>query len=208
MKVSADALRAKGLLPVICYGKGHESLALAVGRVEFTKAWREAGESGTVTLAVGDEKISTLIHDVAVDPVTSTPTHADFLVIDLNKPIRVHVPVEFTGEAPATKSGLGALAKVLHEIEIEALPKNVPHTIEVDLSVLSELGSQIHVSDLKFDAGVTLVTDGEEVVAAITGIKEETEEPAAPVDLSAIELSEKKGKKEEEGGAEEPAAAE
>ncbi len=197
-KTSADAMRLKGLLPVVCYGKDQAATALGVTLIDFQKVWREAGESTTVTLAVDGKNISTLIHDVSVDPVTGVPIHADFLAIDINKPIRVHVPIEFTGEAPAVKSGLGTLAKVLHEIEIEALPKNMPHAIEVDMAALTELGSQIHVKDLSPGSGVTILTDGEEVVAAINAIKEESEEPSAPLDLSAIEISEKKGKKDEE----------
>jgi large subunit ribosomal protein L25 len=85
---------------------------------------------------------------------------------------------------------------VLHEVEIKALPNDLPHGIEVDISVLENADSQIHASDLKLPKGVTLVTEAEEVVASISVAQEETEE-AAPVDLASIEV-EKKGKKEEE----------
>ncbi len=141
----------------------------------------------------------TLIHDVAYNPVSGEPIHADFYVVDQTKTIQVPVHLEYVGEAPAEKAG-GVLVKVLHELEVEALPKNLPHEIEVDLSVLVNIDSQILVQDLKLPAGVTAVNEPEAVVAAMSEAKEEPEESAAPVDLSAIEV-EKKGKTEEEGEA-------
>jgi len=90
---------------------------------------------------------------------------------------------------------LGSLVKVLHEIDIEALPKDLPHNIEVDVSGITTLEDLIHVKDIKLPKGVTLVTDGEDVVALVAAAKEEVEEVV--VDLSAIEV-EKKGKKEDE----------
>ncbi len=99
----------------------------------------------------------------------------------------------------AVKNGLGNLVKVLHEVEVEALPKDLPHNLEVDISKLETVESQIFVSDIKLPTGVTMITGGEEVVASIVLQVEEKEEVIAPpVDLSAIEV-EKKGKKEEEG---------
>jgi large subunit ribosomal protein L25 len=89
--------------------------------------------------------------------------------------------------------------KVLHEVEVRALPADLPHGFEVDVTSLATIDAQIHVKDIKLPKGVTMVTDGEEVVALIAAFKEETEE--APVlDLDSIEV-EQKGKKEEEGEA-------
>ena len=85
-----------------------------------------------------------------------------------------------------------------HEIEIEAFPKDLPHSIEVDVSSIVDFDTQIKVGDLKLPAGVTAKTDADEVVALAAAAKEEVEEVAAPIDMSAIEISEKKGKKEEE----------
>ncbi len=86
--------------------------------------------------------------------------------------------------------------KVIHEVEVKGLPKDIPHTLGVDVSGLETLENQIHVKDIVLPVGVEMITEGEEVVALVTTIKEEKEE-SAPVDLSAIEV-EKKGKKEEE----------
>jgi large subunit ribosomal protein L25 len=190
-------IRAKGSIPAVFYGAGKESTPISVPLVAFQKALKEAGESSTIELRLPEETVDVLIHDIQFDPVKDTPVHADFLVIDMKKPIEVDVELEFTGVAPAVKNGLGSLVKVMHEIQIKALPKDLPHSIEVDISSLETLENQIHVKDLVMPKGVTCLSDENEVVALVAAGKEEVEEVAA-VDLSAIEV-EKKGKKEEEG---------
>lgn len=190
-----DDIRGAGLVPAVFYGFGKESTSISVPAIEFIKIFREAGETTTVTLDVDGEKISTLIHDLQKDPVTGVPTHIDFLVVDMNKEAEVSVPVEFTGLAEAEKTGVGMVMKVMHEIEVRALPANLPHSIVVDLTPLATLSDTIHAKDVVLPSGVTLVTDGEDVVASVSAFVEEKEE--APVlDVNAIEV-EKKGKKEE-----------
>jgi len=181
-----------------------ENTLISVPSILFTKILKVAGESSTIVLEIaGDKetdkptKVDVLIHDLQVDPLKGFPVHVDFLAIDMNKAIEVSIPLEFVGLAKAEKDGLGALVKALHEIEIEALPKDLPHSITVDVTGLATLEDQIHAKDLILPKGVTLITDGDEVVALVTAAKEEVEEVAAPVDLASIEV-EKKGKKEEE----------
>ncbi|MEI6280473.1 MAG: 50S ribosomal protein L25 [bacterium] len=196
--VKLDTLRKGGEIPAVFYGAGKESTSISVSIVEFKKVWREAGESSAVKIGMLKGDIDVLIHDVQVDPVTSEPIHVDFLAIDMKKKIHVKVPLEFIGISNAVKSGIGNLVKVVHEIEIVALPADLPHNLVVDISSLETLENQIFVSDIKLPTGVTAITHGTEVVASIIAQVEEKEEVAAPVDLSAIEV-EKKGKKDEEG---------
>ncbi len=198
-EVKNDDLRSEGFIPAVFYGLNKQSTPISVNGKEFVKALKEAGESTTVTLDLGNEKVETLIHDVQVNAVTGVPLHVDFLVIDMNKKIQVAVPLEFDGVAGAVKNGLGVLVKVLHEIEIEALPKDLPHELHVDISRLENLDSHISVADLSLPAGVVAITPGTDIIASIAVMQEEKEEEV-PVDLSAIEV-EKKGKKEEEEGA-------
>ena len=143
---------------------------------------------------MGDNNIDALIHEVQVHPVTEEPIHVDFLLVDMNKKIKVNVPLEFIGISNAVKNGLGNLVKVLHEVEVEALPKDLPHNLEVDISKLETVEDQVFVSDLKLPAGVVVITNEHDVVASIVLQVEEKEEVAPPVDLSEIEV-EKKGKK-------------
>ena len=196
------AIRNNGMVPAVVYGAQVENTLVSVLSTEFIKVLKSAGETSTIVLDIvgatekeKSTKIDVLIHEVQVDPVKGFPIHVDFLAVDMNKPVEVTIPLEFIGIAKAEKDGLGTLVKVLHEIDIEALPKDLPHNIEVDVTVIATLEDLIHVKDIKLPKGVTLVTDENEVVALVAAAKEEKE--VAPVDLSAIEV-EKKGKKEEE----------
>ena len=205
LNTKTDALRKSGEIPAVFYGMGKPSSSVSVPLTLFKKVWREAGESSAVKIEMTGEKgltdisdIDALIHEVQVDPVTGEPIHADFLVIDMKKKIRVNVPIVFEGISNAVKNGIGNLVKVLHEVEVEALPGDLPHNLIVDISKLETLEDNVVVSDIKLPAGVIAVTNGNEVVASIIVQVEEKEEVVAePVDLSAIEV-EKKGKKEEE----------
>ena len=189
-------IRKAGLVPAVVYGAGRTAENVTVTAREFTKAFKEAGESTTLTLEMPKGKVTVLIHEVTLDPIRSVPNHVDFLAIDTSKPIEVAVGLEFVGVSPAVKGSLGTLVKVLHEVEVSGLSKDIPHTLEVDISKLDVLDSHITIADLKLPAGVTAMGNPTDIVAAIASIKEEKEEVSA-IDFSAIEV-EKKGKKEEE----------
>jgi len=197
-------IRSNGMVPAVVYGARVENTSISVPSIAFVKLLKEVGETGTVVLEIADSegsktsKVNVLIHDIQMDPVKGFPIHVDFLAIDMNKPIEVTVPLEFINIAGAEKDGLGTLMKVIHEVEIKALPKDIPHSLSVDLSILKTLEDQIHVKNISLPSGVEMLTDEDEVVALVSEIKEEIEE--TPVDISSIEV-EKKGKKEEEGEA-------
>ncbi len=201
-----DDLRKSGRIPAVFYGAGQKTSSIILSTIEFKKIWREAGESSAIVVSTPSGEINVIIHEVQVDPVTSEPIHVDFLAIDMKKKIKIKVSVVFEGISNAVKNGVGNLVKVLHEIEIEALPADLPHNLIADISKLETLEDSVLVSDIKLPAGVTVVTNATDVVASIIAQVEEKEEVVAPVDLSAIEV-EKKGKKEEEGevGTEAPA---
>ncbi len=182
-------------IPAVVYGPKQEPLSISLSLLEFNRLLREEGESSVVELTGLSKPIQALIHEVDRDPVTSQPRHADFYAIEKGAKVEVAVPLEFIGESEAVKAGAN-LVKVMHELEIEVAPENLPHQIEVDISALKNIGDQIHVRDLKIPQGVTVVTHEEEVVALIQEIVEEVEEVTASPDMSAIEV-EQKGKTEE-----------
>ncbi len=199
-------LRKKGLMPAVYYGKKEASTPIVLLQKDFIKAWNEAGESSVITLKRKDgEDLEALIYDVSLDPLTDIPRHADFYVFEKGKKLEVSVPLEFIGVSAAVKDLGGILVKVLHELKIEAMPKDLPSEVTVDISSLVNFDSQILARDVVLPAGVTLVEDPEEVVVLVNEAKVEVE--AAPVDLASIEVV-KKGKEVpagEEGAA--PAAA-
>ena len=190
-------LRKQGFLPAIIYGKGQPSESLSVKEGDFLKLWRSAGESSIVSLDLGGQEKQVLIQDVAVDPLTGKPVHADFYIVDMAKKLRVDVPLEFIGESEAVKSG-GILVKVLHALEVEVLPKDLPHTISVDISKIKNVGESIFVKDIKVPAGVTILANIKETVVMVEALKAEEEVKAeeAPL-LESIEILSKKPKTEE-----------
>ena len=190
-----DILRKTGEIPAVFYGAGKNTTSISVSSLDFKKIWREAGESSAVKVEMPEGAVDVLIHEVQVDPITDEPVHADFLVIDMTKKIRVGVPLVFAGVSNAVKNGIGNLVKVLHELEVEALPADLPHDLSVDISKLETLDDTVVVSDINLPNGVVAITAGTDVVASIVAQVEEKEEAPAPVDLSAIEV-EKKGKKD------------
>jgi large subunit ribosomal protein L25 len=199
-KEKPDSLRKKGVIPAVFYGRKQESTPVSILSVDFMKVWKEAGESTVVTLKMDDGKAyDALIHDIDLDPITDKPRHADFYVFEEGHKVEVEVPIEFVGIAPAVKDHGGSLVKVLHELKITAMPKDLPHQIEIDTSVLAEIGSELRAKDIKLPNGVTLAQNPEEVVVLVAGPKEEEEEvPVEPADISSIEV-EKKGKEANEG---------
>lgn len=207
-KAKPESVRASGKMPAVFYGPKEKSTPIIVKDIDFKKVWNEAGESSIITLKNGEDEHESLIHDVEVHPVTGRPLHADFYVIEKGKKLELSVPLEFVGTSPAVKDLGGILVKVLHEVEIEALPKDLPREIQVDISALSGLDSQILAKDIVMPSGVELKINPEEVVAAIAVAKEEVEEPTKTIDD--IEVVGAKGKEEEAEGdeAEKPAKAE
>lgn len=208
-KSSLGKLREGGKMPAVFYGKKEESTPIMLSYAVFEKALHEAGESTILHLAGEGIDVDVLIKDVDLDPVTDKPRHVDFYAIEKGKKLKIKVPVEFVGVSPAVKDLGAVLVKVAHEIEIEALPKDLPHKIEVDLGSLTNFDMVIMVKDLKVKEGVEIKAKSEEIVASVYEPKEEVVE-AAPVDLSAIEVV-KKGKELKEGeapaeGAEAPVA--
>jgi large subunit ribosomal protein L25 len=189
-------IRAEGKMPAVLYGKKEQAMPIAVSHRAFEKIFKEAGYSTVVALeGLGSTK-EALIHDVAIDPVKDTPRHADFYVIEKGQKVQVEVPIEFEGVAPAVKELGGFLVKVLHTVEVEAEPSNLPQEIVVDVSSLVDFTSQICIKDLRVPAGVVILGNPEEVVVlASEAVEEKIEETVAP-DLSTIEVA-KKGKQEE-----------
>lgn len=193
--MTAKAVRKTGDIPAVIYGPKQEPINISVNKVAFEKMVREAGESTVINLVGLGEEIEVLIHDVAFNPAKGGVEHADFYALEKGKEITVHVPLEFEGEAPATKKG-GSLTKVLHEIEITCKPADLPQHIMVDVSGLDDFEKQIQVKDLVIPKGVTVHNDAEEVVALVQEVIEEPETEVAPVDMGAVEVA-TKGKAEE-----------
>jgi large subunit ribosomal protein L25 len=205
-------LRATGAIPAVMYGRGVDSLSLEVPAKEFEKTLKEAGESTLVYLTIGGAQHPTIIHDIARHPLTGALIHADFYKVRLDEKIKTMVPVVFMGEAPAVKDFQGIFVRNINELEVEALPADLPHEIEVDVTGMKNLEDQIMLGSIK-GHGWTLTGNPEDILALIQTPKSEEElaaELAAPTtDVSAVEEIKKEEKTEEvvEEGEAAPAAA-
>ena len=194
--VKAPALRGGGKLPGVVYGAHYTAMPIAFSMQTFAKVLDKAGEATIVSLTGLGEPLPTLIHDVDLDPLTNQPRHVDFYAVTKGEKVRVPIPLVFVGESPAVEAGAN-LVKVLHEIEVEADPMDLPHDFTVDLSALVAINDQIHVRNLKLPAGVAFITDPSEVVVLTQEVALEKEEESAPADITSVEVEEK-GKEEKE----------
>jgi large subunit ribosomal protein L25 len=191
------ALRRDGLVPAELYGHGIKNVHLSVAAKEFNKVFKEAGSSTVVTLVLNSAKHSALIHDVVRNYLTDEIEHVDFYEVRMDEKITARVPLEFIGESPAIKTHGAVINKAMSEIEVEALPQNLPHSLTIDLSTLSELNQSIYVRDIAAPKGVEILVDAETAVATATppAAEEVVEAPAADVSEVKVETEEKKAER-------------
>jgi large subunit ribosomal protein L25 len=198
-KASLSALRKEGKVPVVLYGRKHEAEMGQIDTKAFGKVFAQVGESQIISLTGPSGEHEVLVHELQLDPVRDFPVHVDFLVIEKGRKVEVSVPLSFIGVAPAEKELHGNVVKIMHEVEIEAMPKDLPSHLDVDLALLVTMESQIHAKDIVLPAGVALKTDPDEVIAlAEMAVEEDLSAPVEGPDLAKIAVEEK-GKKEEEG---------
>lgn len=198
-------LRQQGKLPANIYGKKVKSEAVEVAFADFEDVFGKVGETGLVELIIDGKKRPVLVHNVQMDPVSDTPIHADFLQVDLKEKVTAEVPVELVGEAPAEKQGLGTLVQYIDEIEVEALPGDLPEKFEVDLTKLSEVDAAIQIKDIKVaKEKVDIKNNQEDIIVKIEPLRKEEEVPAAPEAEAAAEGAEPT-ETAQEGGEEAPA---
>ena len=173
-------LRKAGTLPGNVYGKGLQSVAVQMPTKDFLKVLEDAGHSGVVDLQLAGEIIPTLIHEVTYDHIDRFPLHVDFYKVNLKEKVKTAVPVVLIGEPAAVTEKLGLLLQNLNEVEVEALPTDLPENVEVDVTHLAQVGDMVKVSDMKVSADVTILTDPILEVARIAElVSKEAEEQAA-----------------------------
>ena len=162
-------LRKAGYIPANVFGSKTKSKALTLDKNEFLKVYQQTGETSLISLQIEGEKSlrKVLISSLHLHPVTSEILHVDLHQVDLKSKTTAFVPIEVVGESPAVKAG-GVVVTLLKEVEVEALPTDLPEKIEVDISSLTEIGSSILIKDLPINhTKVELKASPEEQVVAI-----------------------------------------
>lgn len=171
-------IRNSGEIPAELFGHGFKNEHLAVNEKEFKKIFKDAGENTIVTLIVdGKEKIPVLISGVDIHYISSKTLSVNFYKIKKGEKIKTKVPINFIGTDNAAKAGF-LLMKVLDEIEIEALPEEIPHSFEIDMTNLTEVGQSISVADIKHKESVKIHTPPDTIIVTIT--EKTKEEVVAP----------------------------
>lgn len=191
------SLRNQNFIPAELYGHDLKNIHLSIPAKDFSRLFRETGESTVINLVLGKEKLPVLIHDVQKNLLTEDISHIDFYQVRMDEKITAAVPLEFIGEAPAIKEKGGVLIKAVHELEVEALPGDLPRNIPVDLSLLSDIGADIYIRDLKIGGKVKILAHPETVIATVAEEKEEVEEKPVSVEEVKVKSEEKKEGKEE-----------
>ena len=190
-------LRQKGILPAVLYGPKVKSLPIEVNFKDFEKAYKEAGESSLLSLEVGKEKFTVLIHELSVDPLSSQPIHVDFYQPDIKKEIEAKIPIVITGESGAVKELGGTIIKNISELEVRALPQALPREIKIDVSSLNTFEDHIAVKDLKLQEGVKILKDPEEILVRVIPPQKIEEELEKPIEEKVEEVERVEKKKED-----------
>lgn len=195
------ALRRAGKLPGVIYGRHVEPIAISLEAHSAGLALAKLTSSSLVTINLDGADYPALVRDRQRDFIKGNLTHVDFLAVDLNEKIRTMVGLHYIGVSPAVKDYNGVLVHNLEQLEVECLPTDLPERIDIDISVLKQIGDGIRVRDVHISDKVTIITDPDEMVAVVTLTKEETAEAAAVpgAEPAAPELSVERGKKEDEG---------
>jgi large subunit ribosomal protein L25 len=198
-----DARRARrdGMVPITVYGGGAETVAAIAPARDLAAILRsESGRNTIFTIDVeGAGTSEVMFHDRQIDPVKGRLIHADLTRLVKGQKIEVTVPLHLVGEPIGVKEKQGVLEQIIREIEIRCEPRQIPDSLDVDVSNL-DVHDLLHVSDIAVGEGVEILTDPEQVIATVGIVKEEVapavptegEEPAEPEVIG-------KGKKEDEG---------
>jgi len=201
-------LRSKGVIPGNIYGADVTSQAVSFDELAFRDVFKEAGETHIVNLTVDGEKSvrPTLIYQVQQDPISRQLLHVDFRQVNLKEKITAVIPLELMGESEAEDKG-AVILTLKNELEVEALPTDLPETLEVDISKLKEVGNVLTVADIKVDADkVKILLESDEVLVKAEEPKEEEvvePEPEAVEEGAEEVVAEEEGKEVKEGVKEE-----
>jgi large subunit ribosomal protein L25 len=194
------ALRAQGLVPGVLYGSGlgkSKPALVQVNALDLNKLLAEIEESSLVNVVFGKKTYPTLVKDVQKNPLKAEILSVDFFAPDLNEEIETPVALEFEGVSQSEKEG-NILVKIHQEIEVKALPQDLPEHILVDLSKLGKLDDVIRVSDLELPKGVKSILEADELIAITESPQTEEEPEMTKEELDALEKAQTdKASKEE-----------
>ncbi len=174
---AVNRLRKEGRLPAVVYGNGVDSSNVTIDAHEFELLRKHTGPNSLVDLSVdGKKALPVLINSVQVHPVHRRPLHADLFLVRMTQELTVDVPLVASGESHAVLQLNGTLLHPTETVRIRALPDHLPQSIEYTIESLVDFDSSLHVRDLVIPSDVTLLTDGDEIIAKVQAPRVEIEE--------------------------------
>lgn len=177
-------VRASKMVPAVVYGKHQEPIMLKMNNSDFLRTFRKAGESHIINLKAGETELEVLVHAIQREPVSGDFLHIDFLALTRGEKVTTKIALSFVWDSAAVKEW-AILDEHIKEIEVKVLPKNLVDFIEVDLTILKEMGDSIKISELKIDLEkFDIITTDTIVISATKPAKVEevaTEAPEAAV---------------------------
>lgn len=176
----AKKLYREGLTPGIIYGNIKEPISVQFSVADFLKLYKSAGENHVIDIDIeGGTSVPAIIQELDIHPVSRKLRNVDFKAVDLKKTTTAQVPVELIGVAPVVKTMGGLIVIKLPEIEVEALPEELPETIKIDISKLETLDDNVFIKDIKIDGKFKILEDLDLPVVVVE--TESSEEPAKEV---------------------------
>lgn len=184
-------LRHEGLIPATVYGKGFAPVSIQVDERTFLGVYRKVGRTALIDLHIpGQAKQAAFVHAVQRHPVSRAIIHADFRVVDLKVAMTSAIPVVLVGKSLLVERGDAIVNQALAELEVHALPANLPQHLEIDISDLDSFDKHIYVRDLPTSLTYEIVTEAEELVVSLTSVRAavaaEEEEAPAPAEPELI----------------------
>ena len=173
--LKAAQVREQGMIPGECYGSGKDNASIQMDYQSFRKAYIQAGDNTIIELDIAGTKHPVLVQHVQFDPILDTIKHVDFKFVDMKVEVVANIPVHLVGEAPAVKNMGGTLVQNLHELEVKCLPSDLPQEFEIDVTVLEDFHSAIHVSDVAISDKVEILNSLEQTIATVSAPRVEEE---------------------------------
>lgn len=173
-----NKLKAEGLIPAVIHQPGKESLIVSGNFIELSKIYAKAGRHHPVNVTIGSDKLLTIIKDVDVDPAKNRIRHIVFGAINLKEKVYTVVPVTLVGDAPATRANL-LVHQLIEEVEVAALPNDLPDSINVSIESLTEVDDRITIGDITPPNGVEIEVEKDQVIVIVDAPHQESEEASA-----------------------------
>ncbi|MBI3631313.1 MAG: 50S ribosomal protein L25 [Candidatus Staskawiczbacteria bacterium] len=196
-----ESAREADKIPAVVYGPGVKNASIVIDYKDFQKTFKQAGESSLIELSVEGEKEKrpVLINEIQKNPITDKFIHVDFFQASLKEEVEATVPLVFFGIALAEKDLGGTLVKNITEVEVKALPQNLPHEIKVSIDGLKTFADHILIKDLILPENVKVLKKPDEIIASVAEQQKIEEELEKPIEenVENVEKIEKERKTEE-----------